>query len=68
MSKINDNSLPYSDDALSIRHAFFNKQFVIYVEGVDDIPFWDACFSKFLPSSLEKGFIIEDVGGKRKVA
>ena len=67
MSKINDNSLPYSDDALSIRHAFFNKQFVIYVEGVDDIPFWDACFSKFLPSSLEKGFVIEDVGGKERL-
>lgn len=67
MSKINDDSLPYSDDALSIRHAFYDKRFVVYVEGVDDIPFWDACFSKFLPSSLEKGFVIQEVGGKRKL-
>lgn len=64
MSKINDNSLSYSDDALSIRHAFFNKKFIIYVEGVDDIPFWDARFSKFLPNSLKNEFAIQEIGGK----
>ena len=34
------NTPSWGDDALSIKHRFFNKKFMVYVEGKEDVPFW----------------------------
>ena len=39
------NTLTWGSDALSVKHMFFNKKFMIYVEGKEDVPFWDHRFS-----------------------
>lgn len=37
--------LNYSTDALNVKSLFYNKSFIVYVEGKDDIMFWDNFFS-----------------------
>ena len=39
------NTPSWGDDALSIKHRFFNKKFMVYVEGKEDVPFWVHRFS-----------------------
>lgn len=65
MSDCQDNSLSYDDAALSIRHTFYDKRFMLYVEGVDDIPFWNIYFSRYLPSGVD--YEIQEVGGKEQL-
>ena len=63
MSKY-DNKLSYSSGAVSIRNQFLDVDFVVYVEGDDDIPFWDGLFGDKI--STEK-FKIEQVNGKENL-
>lgn len=39
------NTLVYSESALRVKAAFYNKKAMVYVEGTDDIIFWEQ-FSK----------------------
>lgn len=50
------NTLTYSDSALGVKAAFYNKKAMVYVEGTDDIIFWEQFFDKLV-------YKVEDVGG-----
>lgn len=52
-----DNS--YSDDALNVRSAFFGVKAIIYVEGDDDVLFWQEVFSRITNECFE----VESLGG-----
>lgn len=53
--------LSYSTDALNVKSLFYNKSFIVYVEGQDDINYWD----NFLSNSTESEYIVEESpGGK----
>jgi hypothetical protein len=43
---MNNNTLQYSENALDVKALFYNKKWMAYVEGADDIPFWDNIFSE----------------------
>uniref|UniRef100_UPI000A82428C DUF4435 domain-containing protein n=1 Tax=Vibrio campbellii TaxID=680 RepID=UPI000A82428C len=49
----------YSVDAEDVMSSFYGVDAILYVEGEDDIPFWDAIFSNLSDLSLE----IKEVGG-----
>lgn len=51
--------LSYSDDALNVRGAFFGAKTVVYVEGDDDVMFWQEVFAQV----ADKHFEVESVGG-----
>lgn len=51
--------LSYSDDALNVRSAFFGAKAIIYVEGDDDVLFWQEVFSRVTHEPFE----VESVGG-----
>tara|TARA_R110002020_G_scaffold298965_2_gene514764 strand:- start:1104 stop:1949 length:846 start_codon:yes stop_codon:yes gene_type:complete len=53
------NELEYSVDALNVKAAFFGKRFSVYVEGEDDIIFWESLFKI---AGLESIYV-EEVGG-----
>lgn len=53
------HDLFYSNDALNVRGSFFGVDAVIYVEGDDDVLFWQEVFSRVADDSFE----IESVGG-----
>lgn len=61
-------ALEYSDAALNVRAAFFGASKMLYVEGEDDIIFWEHILQAFGKS----GYEIEEVGGieelKKKIA
>jgi mannose/fructose/N-acetylgalactosamine-specific phosphotransferase system component IID len=48
----------YSTDAESIMNRFHGVDVMVYVEGQDDIPFWEFMFNKFSSISIE----VQDVG------
>lgn len=50
------NTLAYSESALRVKAAFYNKKAMVYVEGTDDIIFWEQFFDKDV-------YKVEDVGG-----
>lgn len=53
--------LSYSTDALNVKSLFYNKSFIVYVEGQDDINFWDNFFS----NTTELEYRVEESpGGK----
>ncbi|MFQ2052643.1 DUF4435 domain-containing protein [Aeromonas veronii] len=52
------NSLSYSISAQNILNLFYNTDYIVYVEGKDDIPFWENMFCKFTSLRVE----IQDVG------
>ncbi|MBT0394332.1 DUF4435 domain-containing protein [Morganella morganii subsp. morganii] len=54
-----DDDLSYSSEAENIMHEFYEAHFIVYVEGVDDICFWETIFSKFNDYKYE----VLDVGG-----
>lgn len=53
------HDLSYSDDALNVRSAFFGAKAIIYVEGDDDVLFWQEIFSNVTTEHFE----VEAVGG-----
>ncbi len=56
------NSLEYSIDALDAKGLFYNKCLTVYVEGNDDVLFWDYLFK-----IAEVSAHIEDVGGDKEI-
>lgn len=59
-----DNSLTHSSEAISVTAQFYNKEVVVYVEGPDDVPFWDAMFSKVVSRDF---YEISPVNGKEQL-
>ena len=59
MNSSEENKLTHSDDAISVTHKFYNKQYMVYVEGDDDVSFWDSVFSKVASGKYE----IESLNG-----
>ena len=57
------DNLEYSNDALEVKGAFYNKQITIYVEGIDDPLFWSEVLN-----IVNKEAHIEDVGGCEELA
>lgn len=51
--------LEYSTDALNAKSAFYRAKAIVYVEGDDDVLFWEELFSKVPEFSA----VIESVGG-----
>ncbi len=51
--------LSYSDEALNVRGDFFGVKAIIYVEGDDDVLFWEEIFSRV----TDEPFEVESVGG-----
>jgi hypothetical protein len=56
------DSLEYSIDALNAKGLFYNKELTVYVEGKDDILFWNYLFKLGDISAY-----IEDVGGNKEI-
>lgn len=56
------NNLEYSIDALDAKGLFYNKSLTVYVEGKDDVLFWDYLFK-----IAEVSAYIEDVGGDNEI-
>ncbi|MDR2568653.1 MAG: DUF4435 domain-containing protein [Mycoplasmataceae bacterium] len=56
---MNSNStLQYSEDALNVKALFYNKKWMVYVEGQDDVLFWDKLFKE-----VSNSFEIQEVKG-----
>ncbi|MBD1362883.1 DUF4435 domain-containing protein [Mucilaginibacter sp. ZT4R22] len=55
-----EDDLVYSTAALEAKATFYNKDYTIYVEGKDDLLFWDT-ICKYAKLS---NYHIEDVGGE----
>lgn len=51
--------LTYSSDAENVLNKFYGVDTIVYVEGTDDVPFWEFIFNQFADYSVE----INDVGG-----
>ncbi|MDY0207130.1 MAG: DUF4435 domain-containing protein [Pseudomonas sp.] len=43
----------YSVDAENITNLFYDKDFILYVEGDDDIPFWNSVFNLYSDFTFE---------------
>jgi hypothetical protein len=56
------DSLEYSIDALDAKGLFYNKCLTVFVEGKDDVLFWDYLFK-----IAEVSAHIEDVGGDKEI-
>ena len=59
-----NNSLTHSSEAVSVTAQFYNKEVVVYVEGPDDVPFWDSMFSKVVSRDF---YVILPVNGKEQL-
>ncbi len=51
--------LAYSDDALNVLGAFYNSEKLLYVEGEDDVVFWEVLLDKLGKKNLK----VQSVGG-----
>lgn len=56
------DSIEYSTDALEAKGLFYNKSFTVYVEGKDDVLFWEYLFN-----IAEVSAHIEEVGGDKEI-
>jgi hypothetical protein len=56
-------NLEYSVDALNAKSAFYRAKTMVYVEGDDDVLFWQEVFSHTIDVPLE----IESVGGSSEI-
>ncbi|MCD8203464.1 MAG: DUF4435 domain-containing protein, partial [Prevotella sp.] len=59
-----ENNLEYSNSALSVRHTFLETDVVLYVEGENDITFWDERFRRIVSPTF---YTIEAVNGKEQL-
>lgn len=57
-----EDELEYSNEALEVKGLFYNKTITVYVEGKDDILFWNNLFDL-----AEIEAYIEEVGGKEEL-
>lgn len=51
-----NNNLVYTTSGLRVKAAFYNKKAMVYIEGEDDIFFWEQFFGT-------KKYQVQDVGG-----
>ncbi|MFS7158811.1 DUF4435 domain-containing protein [Serratia proteamaculans] len=56
---VNDESFSWSDDAENIISVFYESDIMVYVEGVDDIGFWELIFKKLSKLKVE----VQEVNG-----
>ena len=49
----------YSNEAVNVLNLFYQKHYMVYVEGRDDVCFWEMIFKKTSTIKVE----IQDVGG-----
>jgi len=56
------SKLSYSEDALNIKSLFYNKKIMVYVEGEDDVTFWNEMFKE-----ISSDYKLESVGGLPKL-
>lgn len=56
------NNLEYSIEAEEAKGLFYNKRFTVYVEGDDDVMFWNILFEL-----TDVDAYIEDVGGSEEI-
>ncbi len=54
------DSLEYSDQAKNVLNRFYNVEIMLYVEGDEDVPFWEFMFSRFSEHKVK----VQKVGGK----
>lgn len=66
MNDSTKNELPYSNEALSVIHSFYGKKCMVYVEGDDDVSFWDAIFEKAVSNDLYEIAPLGGISGKLK--
>lgn len=55
--------LVYSDDAENVLNRFYGVDTIVYVEGPDDVPFWEFMFNTFSDVSVK----INEVGGMSEI-
>lgn len=55
--------LEYSVGAKNVMSKFYRVDKMLYVEGDDDVPFWEFMFEKFEAAKVE----VQQVGGKEKL-
>lgn len=55
--------LQYSDEALNVKSAFYRVKCMVYVEGDDDVLFWDEVFSNVPGADVE----VESAGGSDQI-
>ena len=58
------SDIQYSTDALNVLSDFYGVDTLVYVEGDDDVIFWQAIFEKFASRSVR----FESVGGDAALA
>lgn len=61
MNENDSNSLEHSFEGTSVLNQFYETSVTLYVEGDDDIPFWDNLFKKFAPRNF---YEMEQTHGK----
>lgn len=54
----------YSEDASNITHLFYGADVMVYVEGEDDVPFWEVIFGCLASYKVE----VQDMGGSNELA
>ena len=64
MCCLDNNEFSYSNQAVSTVHEFHEVKFMLYVEGDDDITFWDLQFGRYIP---ENEYEIQKVDGKENL-
>jgi hypothetical protein len=57
------NDFCYSDEADEILHFFYGADVMVYVEGDDDVPFWEVVFKKITEFKVE----VQEVGGSEEL-
>ena len=57
--------LRHSDEGVSVSSRFYNKKVMVYVEGPDDVAFWDAMFRRVISDDF---YEIEAVNGKNNLS
>lgn len=56
-------SLENSDAAKRVMHFFHQSEYIVYVEGDDDVVFWEYLFDKFFSHTV----FVKPVGGKEQL-
>lgn len=61
MIDVESNSLEHSNAGVSVLNQFNETSVMLYVEGDDDIPFWDNLFKTYAPAAF---YTLEQTHGK----
>lgn len=64
MCSLDNYEFSYSNQAVSTVHEFHEVKFMLYVEGDDDLTFWNLQFGRYIP---ENEYEIQKVDGKENL-